>query len=221
MLGIIMLDTVFPRPPGDIGNPATFPFATRAIKVARASPEKVIFGRAEGIIDGFVEAAQTLERAGCRAIVTSCGFLALHHHTIAAAVSVPFASSSLCWLPTLYNSFGGARHVGIMTASQASLGHEHLAALGGSMDSPIAGMPVDSEFARVIVGNQPQGDMQQVHGEMVEVAEQLVAAQPQLRAILLECTNMPPVAAEITRRTGLPVFDLVGLAKLMMAQAVG
>ena len=95
-----------------------------------------------------------------------------------------------------------------MTASQASLGHEHLTALGGSMDSPIAGMPVDSEFARVIVGNQPQGDMQRVHDEMVQVAEQLVAAQPQLRAILLECTNMPPYRAAVARATGRAVHDI-------------
>ncbi len=218
MLGIVMLDTVFPRSPGDIGNPSTFPFATKMIKVSQASPEKVIFGRAAGIVDDFVEAACSLERSGCKAIVTSCGFLALHHHKIAAAVGVPFASSSLCWLPTLYNAFGGARHVGIMTASQASLGAEHLAALGGSMDSPIAGMPVDSEFARVIVGNRPEGDMDQVHREMVALADQLVTAQPQLRAILLECTNMPPVAEQIRLRTGRPVFDLVGLAKLLMTQ---
>jgi hypothetical protein len=220
MLGIVMLDTVFPRPVGDIGNPDTFPFKTKTITVKKASPEKVIFERAAGIVDGFVDAARQLEADGCKAIVTSCGFLALHHRKIAAAVNVPFASSSLCWLPTLYNAFGGAQYVGIMTASQASLGPEHLASLGGSMESPIAGMPVDSEFARVIVANRPEGDLVQVHKEMVSLAEKLVVNQPQLRAILLECTNMPPVATEIAQKTGLPVFDLVGLAKLMMSQTI-
>ncbi|QNB05552.1 aspartate/glutamate racemase family protein [Herbaspirillum frisingense] len=217
MLGIVMLDTVFPRPLGDIGNPATFPFPTRLHKVSRASPQKVIFERASGMVDDFVQAARDLESQGCKAIVTSCGFLALHQQIIAAAVQVPFASSSLCWLPTLYLAFGGARHVGILTASSANLGPAHLAVLGGSMDSPIAGMPVDSEFARVIVGNQPQGDMQRIHAEMLALADDLVATQPQVRAILLECTNMPPVAQAIAQRTGRPVFDLVGLARQLMA----
>jgi len=219
MLGIVMLDTVFPRPVGDIGNPETFPFPVRLRKVSRASPQKVIFERASGMVDDFVDAAQALQADGCKAIVTSCGFLALHQQTIAAALEIPFASSSLCWLPTLYHAFGGARHVGILTASGASLGAAHLAALGGSLESPIVGMPVDSEFARVIVGNQPEGDMERVHAEMVAAADHLVATQPQVRAILLECTNMPPVAGLIAQRTGRPVFDLVGLARQMMGLA--
>jgi len=217
MLGIVMLDTVFPRPVGDIGNPATFPFPTRHLKVPKASPEKVIIGQASGLVDDFVSAARQLEAEGCRAIVTSCGFLALHQKTIADAVNIPFASSSLCWLPTLYHAFGGAQYVGILTASAANLGAAHLSALGGSMDSPIAGMPADSEFARVILRDAPHGDMDAIHADMVAAADKLVADHPQLRAILLECTNMPPCAATIAQRTGRPVFDLVGLARLMMS----
>jgi hypothetical protein len=216
MLGVLMLDTVFPRPPGDIGNPASFPFATRYLKVAQASPEKVIFERANGLVDHFISAARQLQAEGCRAIVTSCGFLALQHHQIAAALQIPFASSSLCWLPTLYNAFGGPAHVGILTASLGSLSEAHLSALGGSAASPKAGMAPDSEFARVIIGNRAEGDMEQIHQEMISAALTLVEQHPQVRALLLECTNMSPCAAEISRRTGRPVFDLVGLAKQMM-----
>ena len=54
---------------------------------------------------------------------------------------------------------------------------------------------------------------------MVAAADQLVATQPQVRAILLECTNMPPVAGLIAQRTGRPVFDLVELARQMMGLA--
>jgi aspartate/glutamate racemase len=216
MLGILMLDTVFPRPVGDIGNPLSFPFATRYLKVDKASPEKVIFDRANGLVDSFIEGARQLEAEGCKAIVTSCGFLALQHHQIAAAVRIPFASSSLCWLPTLYNAFGGAAHVGILTASARSLSAEHLRNLGGDPATPAAGMPEDSEFARVIIGNTPQGDMQAVRAEIIATAESFVTQQPQLRALILECTNMSPYAADIAQRTGRPVFDLVGLAKQMM-----
>jgi len=38
-----------------------------------------------------------------------------------------------------------------------------------------------------------------------------------VRALVLECTNMSPYAAEISKLTQRPVFDLVGLAKQMMA----
>jgi Asp/Glu/hydantoin racemase len=41
-----------------------------------------------------------------------------------------------------------------------------------------------------------------------------VAAHPDLGAIVLECTNMPPYADDIRRATGLPVFDIVSLVTL-------
>lgn len=218
-LGVVMLDTVFPRPPGDIGNPATFAFATRYQRVPAASPRRVVFGQAEGLGGAFVEAALALQAQGCQAIVTSCGFLALHHREMAAALRVPFASSALCWLPTLYQVCGGPEAVGVLTASAGALSDAHLEAVGGSARSPRAGMDEAGEFARVILGNQPEGDMARVGQEVVETAVRFAAAHPRLRALVLECTNMPPYAAEIARRCRLPVFDLVSLARQLMAGA--
>ncbi len=216
MLGILMLDTVFPRPVGDIGNPLSFSFATRYLKVKKASPEKVIFDRAAGLVDDFIAAARQLEAEGCQAIVTSCGFLALQHHQIAGAIQIPFASSSLCWLPTLYNVFGGPEYVGILTASASALSDEHITSLGGIATSPRAGLAGDTEFARVIIGNQADGDMDKVRQEIVATAMTFVQEHPKVRALVLECTNMSPYADDIAKLTGRPVFDLVGLAKQMM-----
>ena len=41
------------------------------------------------------------------------------------------------------------------------------------------------------------------------VAQQLVAEHPDVGAILLECSDMPPFAAAIQRAVGLPVFDFI------------
>ncbi|WP_224008584.1 aspartate/glutamate racemase family protein [Cupriavidus pinatubonensis] len=213
MLGVIMLDTVFPRPVGDIGNPATFPFPTRYATVTSASPDHVVFRNAVGLTSRFIEAALQLQNEGCKAIVTSCGFLALQHHDIAARLSVPFASSSLCWLPTLYNVFGGPSNVGILTASARALTVEHIRRLGGHPLSPLEGVAEGTEFSRVILGNQPTGNMRQVGEDVVEAAERLVSRNPQTKAIVLECTNMPPYRDEIVRRTGRPTYDLLDLAR--------
>ena len=49
----------------------------------------------------------------------------------------------------------------------------------------------------------------------VRVARRLVALHPDVGAIVLECTNMPPYTADIQRETGLPVFDVVSLVSLV------
>jgi Asp/Glu/hydantoin racemase len=40
---------------------------------------------------------------------------------------------------------------------------------------------------------------------------------PDVGAIVLECANMPPYAAALRARAGLPVYDLVDLGKWLYA----
>ena len=47
--------------------------------------------------------------------------------------------------------------------------------------------------------------------EVVEAALRLVRRHPQLDAIVLECTNMPPYADAVAQATGLPVHHLMTL----------
>ncbi len=44
--------------------------------------------------------------------------------------------------------------------------------------------------------------------DLIEAGRELAQANPDLGAILLECTNMVPYAADINRATGLPVFSI-------------
>ena len=71
MLGLLMLQTRFPRPPGDIGHPSTFTFPVRRVVVQGASPAAVVRGRDPVLIEPFVAAARNLVRDGAVAIGTS------------------------------------------------------------------------------------------------------------------------------------------------------
>src|SRR5205809_4158022 len=74
-VGILMLDTRFPRIPGDMGNAATFPFPVRYHRVSGADPDLVVRRGAEGLLPAFVDGARALEGEGVGAITTNCGFL--------------------------------------------------------------------------------------------------------------------------------------------------
>ncbi len=211
-LGVLMLATRFPRPPGDIGNPLSFDHRVRYTVVEAATPQRVVREHAHGLLPAFRAAAQALARDGAAALTTSCGFLALHQRELAAAVDVPFATSSLLQLPTL-QAVHGSGAVGVLTIDAASLGAAHLAAVGAAAATPVEGVASGSEFARCILEDSPSMDLDQARNDVVAAAVRLRERVPSLRAIVLECTNMPPYAEAIATATGCAVYDILGLCR--------
>lgn len=219
-LGILMLATRFPRPPGDVGHPASFGVPTRQRVVSGATPGNVVQDaaglRAGGLLAQFVSAARALEGEGAAAITTSCGFLVLFQRELQAAVSVPLVTSSLVMLPELLQT---DPQVGVLTASAQHLGPEYLDAAGvppgRSADILIEGMPADGEFARAILGDAPEMDAALVAAEAVAAARKLQDRAPALRTLVLECTNLPPYAAQITQATGLQTLSLLQCETLL------
>lgn len=217
-LGILMLDTRFPRIAGDIGNAATFPFPVRYKKVQGASPRRVVEEGDPSLLAPFIEAARELEAEGVKAITTSCGFLALFQGELAKAVHVPVFTSSLLQIPFLFRLFGSRGTVGVMTARAASLTDRHFAQCGvAGLPMAIAGMDDSPEFTKVFLEkgepNSSQAmDTQLVEAELRLAAARLVEKNPDINVIVLECTNMPPFRKAIQESSGKPVFDIITLA---------
>jgi hypothetical protein len=209
-LGILMLDTRFPRVPGDVGNPATWPFPVRYAVVRDASPERVVRGDAAGLVDAFATAGRTLAAEGAAGIITTCGFLALHQPTLAAALPVPFASSSLMQLPLLARMLPAGKRPGVVTIDAASLTERHFAAVGADPETPVVGVDPEGAFARAILGDLPSLDTAAAEREILAAGERLVAEHPGVAAVVLECTNMPPYAGALRARLAIPVYDMVG-----------
>ena len=222
-VGILMLDTRFPRIPGDMGNAATFPFPVRYHRVAGAGPDLVVRRGAEGLLPAFVEGAKQLESEGVGAITTNCGFLVKFQRELSGAVRVPVFTSSLLLVPLVHRMLPRGRSVGIMTVSAATLRPEHLegAGIGGDIPIAVAGMETEKEFTRVLLGDELVLDVDLAREEHVRVARRLVAEHPDIGALVLECTNMPPYTADIQRETGLPVFDIVSLVTMAHAALAG
>ena len=210
-VGILMLEARFPRIPGDVGNALTFPFPVLYKVVRGASPERVVRRRAEGLLDAFIAAGRELVEDGADGLVTDCGFLALFQDELAAACGVPVATSALLQAPMIAHLLPPGRRVGILTVSAASLAPEHLAAAGVALDTPVVGTDDGREFTRVLLGNERRLDIAAAEEDILAAGDRLVAAHPEVGAILLECTNMCPYARALRERLGLPVFDMVSL----------
>lgn len=213
-VGVLMLDTKFPRPPGDIGHPHSLGVPVRYLVVRGAWPSSVVASagtlRASDLPQAFLAGARALEQQGACAITTSCGFLVLLQRELQDALSIPVVTSSLLELPVLLEA---EARVGVLTISATHLGAGHLLAAGvppGRMDDVVVeGVDPAGEFARVILGNHEAMDFALAQADVVDAARRLQMRAPQLRTVVLECTNMPPYAQAISTATGLRVRSLL------------
>lgn len=207
-VGILMLETRFPRIPGDIGNATTWNFPVHYKVVRGATPDKVVRNDPRLLVDDFIEAGRDLVHMGCDGITTNCGFLALIQDRVRDALGVPVATSSLMQVPMVQALLPEGKRVGILTISAANLTHDHLAAAGVPLDTPIVGTDAGDCFHRDILGDVPEIDFDGCRRDMLKAAVQMVQDHPDVGAIVLECTNMVPYAADIRRLSGLPVFSI-------------
>lgn len=218
-VGLLRLDTTFPRPVGDVGNPNTFDFPVRARVVRGATAARVVRGDVAALIAPFVAAGRALAEEGAVAIGTSCGFLAPFQRELARALPVPFAASALLQLAWLAPVLPGARRAGVITIDAAALGARHLEAAGAPAGTPVAGLDPGGELAATIFGDRPRLDRDRAWDEVLDAGRRLLAAAPDLGAIVLECTNLPPYRDALMRATGLPVYDCNTLLRWLWAGA--
>lgn len=215
-----MLDTRFPRPPGDVGHPASFPWPVRYRVVRGAWPGVIVTDaaslRASGMGEAFAEVLLALQHEGARALTTSCGFLVLLQATLQQRLRVPLVSSSLLELPHLLQA---QPQVGVLTIDAGKLGAEHLLAAGVPAqrlrDVIVQGVAPGSEFAGAILGNRADMDLARASADVVQAALSLKARAPTLRTVVLECTNMPPYAGAVTQATGLHTVCLLNAQRLL------
>lgn len=203
-LGVLMLDTRFPRPPGDVGNPATFErhgIAVRLLVIEGASPERIVKEADRSLLQPFVDGALRLAGEGAAMLTTSCGFLAAYQQELAGAVQVPVVTSSLLQCREFARP-------GILTFDADSMSRAILDAAGVPQGTPVQGVQPGCEFHRRILNNEEHLDLAEAERNVVDAARRLVALHPEVEDIVMECTNMPPYRDAVARATGRRVHDI-------------
>lgn len=207
-VGILMLDARFPRIPGDMGNALTWDFPVHYKIVRGASPDLVVRQGAPGLVPAFVDAARELVADGVDGITTNCGFLSLIQAELQAAVPVPVATSSLMQVGLVNALLPPGKRAGVLTISGSTLTAEHLAAAGVPHGTPVGSTEGGTEFTRAILGNEEVLDVEAARADNVAAAKAMLQDHPDLGALVLECTNMVPYAADMRLAIGLPVYSI-------------
>ena len=214
-IGILILDAAYPCIPGNVGNATTYDFPVRYKEVKGSSIERLLNERDPKLLEPFIQGAKELEAEGVGAVTGACGFMALFQPQVAAAVNVPVFLSSLLQVPFIRSTLKPGQKIGVISANAGALTDEHFRNVGISPDVPLAvyGMEDQYEFRSSVLEEKGTLDSAKVEEEILGVAARMTSENPNLGAIVLECSDLPPYARAVSEATGLPVFDFTTMIR--------
>ncbi|MDL2226081.1 aspartate/glutamate racemase family protein [Deltaproteobacteria bacterium OttesenSCG-928-M10] len=218
-IGILLIDCVTPFIPGDVGNASTYNFPVIYRTIPDVTITRLVDQGDKTLTDNVVKTARELEEYGVRAIASDCGYMIHFQREVAEAVKVPVILSSLIQLPTIERSLGSKEKIGILCAKAATLTPDmlKLAGLADPGRAVVYGMQDSEAFAGPMTFEKPLLDSDIIEKDIVAKAEKMISENPEVAAIVLECSNMPPYAHAIQAATGRPVFDFITLINYYQA----
>lgn len=220
-IGILLLDTSVPFIPGDVANATSYPFPVRFRKVEGFTVARAI-GKDPTIYDELKNAAQELMDQGVRAVTGDCGFMALHQQRLARDLGIPVFLSSLLQIPFMLSILGAKRKVGVLTADGRSLDEGLLAAVGVTDADRLVveGLEAQPHFHRFAIQETGTLDTEKVAAEVVGAGRHLMARDKAVKALLLECSLLPPYAAALQAAVQVPVFDYITMINFVFSAVV-
>ncbi|NOR41380.1 MAG: twin-arginine translocation signal domain-containing protein [Gammaproteobacteria bacterium] len=207
-IGVIQLSANIPMIPGNMGNATTFGFPLLFEKMEVTGDMVVSTKPHPEVLRRSVEAAKILEQQGVRAIVGNCGFFANYQQDVAAAINVPFFGSSLMQIPLILMSLGPKQKLGIITADGPKLEAAPALENCGLTDRSrvvVTGAEETSEMKRILTTSGSYNP-RKFELQLVDIAKTMVEQNPEISAILLECTELPPHARAIQKAVAMPVW---------------
>ena len=226
-VGILQLPANIPMLPGDVGNPTTFNFPVIYELIEEIDPFWVLAADPHPIVmEKVIAACKRLTMQGVTTIIGNCDFFANYQPEVSKSLDpgVQFFPSSLNQVPMLLTSVGSNKKVGILTASKELL-----------MPSPaLKNVGVtDEDMKRIVVyGNEDGEQMKRITGEtgafnpkalekeLVELTKTMIKENPDIGAVVLECTEFPPYAHAIQDACRRSVWDFTTMANFMHAGAM-
>lgn len=219
-IGILVNASQAPRIPGDAGYAATFAYPVR-YQITGTTFLDLVEGSDETRAK-ILSAAQALKDAGIRGIVADCGLMSLYQEDVAREIGIPFVGSSLCQIPTVWQLIGRSGTIGILTGHSQFLRETHLRRSGWDDAIPLAieGMECQSHFSEIVIQGGQDLDPAMMCENVLAAAKNLSARTPDLKALILECSNLASYSRAVSQALNIPVFDTVSAANLLQYSLV-
>ena len=214
-LGVIRLDYDYPPILGDIDHPGSFPYKVFYKVVPGLTFKMCQSGKlTREVTRSFKSSIQWLvEQKKVSGITGDCGFMMYFQKLAREITHIPVFMSALCQLPAVTCAYSSKEQIIIMTANGKALEPmSNLIKAECGVDTNdtryhIVGLEDVEGFEAVALGKKL--NYKKVNPGVIRKTHEALKQFPKTRAILLECTQLPPYADAIRQQTGLPVFDAV------------
>lgn len=218
-IGVLTFKNIEPRVPGDAGHAASFPYPVR-FEVLEGSFAKLLKPD-ETMRQNIINACLKLKAEGIKGIVSNCGMMSLYQDSIGAEIGIPFVGSALCQIPFIWQLIGKSGSIGILTGHSGLLSESHLKASGWNEDIKLSiqGLQNESHFADIVINGGLDLDIVQMDKDILHGATLLKEKTPDLRAIIIECSNLSTYSKHVAEELEIPVFDTLSAAD-MLARAI-
>ncbi|MFR1114551.1 MAG: aspartate/glutamate racemase family protein, partial [Blautia sp.] len=214
-IGILQLYAHLPFFPGNVSNAYTYDFPVKFLEVKGTGIDNILAGDMS-LLDSIIEAARQLELDGCRAVCANCGFFGHYQRLVADALDIPVYLSSMVQVPWALVGMKSGQKLGIMTANSNTLTPSLFEACGISEQMRqrcvVYGAQDEKEFPNILTGNGGL-DYDLVGDELSGIARRMIQEHPDVGAVLLECTDMPPYAHRLQAELHMPVYDAITLIR--------
>lgn len=211
-MGILLIENFVPYIPGDVANATTYNYPVRFQRIEGVT-HRHLFAHDISVKEKVFEAGRLLLREGVRAITGDCGFLALFQEEMKEVLGVPVFLSSLLQLCFIEKIIPKDSKIGIITANSVSLTDPVLDAVGAPKRSKliIKGLENKLNFRKSVFDEVGYLDTVKIQREVLDVASEIISESSDVKAILLECSLLPPYASEVSNVTDMPVFDYISM----------
>lgn len=210
-LGILMLEGKMADVPGCMACADTFGYPVIR-HVVRGSRTPRSQAEAEAMLPNYIRAAQELQELGATAITANCGLIALLQDQLAAAVRVPVLTSSLLLAPAVWKLTGG-RPLGVLTFFTSAVGERNFRASGwSSREIPVVlgGVGECRSWLTFLETKEVDETLRErLRADLLMTVRDMLRREPEIGAIVCECTMLPAVLDSVRADVPVPVFDIL------------
>lgn len=217
MVGLLHIACTHPLLPGNPQNASSFDFPVLYEAVVGADAHSVMRGD-EAVAPALVAAAHRLEQAGVAAIVGICGSFAHFHGVLTGAATIPVYASILMEAEFLVSALPKSQKMLIVFADIGSDTPKLRAACGLRSHDRIktAGCLDLTAFQPLVAGSR-RFDVAAFRDQFSRRIDDVLEEDPSIGAIMLQCGELAPFAADLQAQTGLPVHDATLLVRSVHA----